>query len=101
MSKKKKAVAKMKEEKKVNVQLTEEQFENLDNLISWDHPLEKLSDLSLNGESNKLELGFKMGEVYSEFKEYLAKLEKIIDEIRPEEEVDFQEYDWDDSESEN
>jgi hypothetical protein len=106
---KKKAVVKMKAEKIVKpyATLTEEQYDELKNIITWDNPIGDLKDLSTVGNLDLLEIGFKIGEVYSSFVKTMVSFENILnncvvektDEETEEVEED-KEFEWD-SENEN
>ena len=96
---KKKAVAKMKEkvEPTYYTTLTEEQFDKLNSKISWDNPLNELYEISSNGDSTQLELGFKLGEVHQKFENFLAELKEVMESIEPQSD-DEEDFDWDNEE---
>jgi hypothetical protein len=63
--------------------LTEEQYETLSRIIRWDNPIEQIDDITGTGDISNLEMGYRLGKLYSEFQETFNKLQNIIDEIEP------------------
>jgi hypothetical protein len=99
---KRKAVAKMKEkvEPTYYATLTEDQFDELNRLISWDNPINQLYDISGSGEISQLELGFKLGELYSSFQVMFEKCKQILESIEPESQVEEEDDEEEDDEFE-
>ena len=96
---KKKAVAKMTEVVKPYATMTEEQFDEIKSIVSWDNPLSQLSEIKDGGDMSMLEIGFKLGEIHCLFNKAFENIEKVLTQIGPEED-EIPTFDWDDDDEE-
>jgi hypothetical protein len=94
---KKKAVAKMSEVIPPYATLTEQQFDELRDLVIWDNPQSELE--SIVTEQTVNEILYKLGRVSVSFDTMIKKLDSILDAIAPESTNEFTDsVDWDDAE---
>jgi hypothetical protein len=76
-------------EKTYYTTLTEEQYDTLTQIVSWNNPLDKLENITSQGEMNNIEMGYKLGKLYCQFEETFGKMRQILDEIEP---ISYEEY---------
>lgn len=84
MDTKKKTVKKIKVEVIPTYTLTQEQYDTLFRLISWNNPLSHLDMISQMQDTTLLEIGYKVGIAYNEFYNMLDECETILRDIDPE-----------------
>lgn len=102
MAKKKKVVE--VEVKPVTYTFTEQQFERLNQIITWDNPLDEIKIIKDMGDASLLEIGYAIGELYSKFEKVLNDAKDILNEVDPEGGEENEEDDsdnWDDDDNNN
>jgi hypothetical protein len=95
---KKKAVAKMKEVVKPYATMTEEQYDEIKSILTWENPVRELEDVASESNLSVTEIAFKMGKISKSFETMFEKLENILNEITPDPYESTPNYDWDSSE---
>lgn len=81
MSKKKKTTKKVEVEQTNPYTLTEQQYERLSQILSWDNPLHELGTIKDLQEPTVMEVAFKAGEVYSKFEKMIEECSEIINSL--------------------
>ena len=82
MARKKKAVE--VEVKPVTYTFTEQQFERLNQIITWDNPIDDVKSIKDMGDASLLEIGYAIGELHTKFEKALNDAKDILNEVDPE-----------------
>lgn len=102
MARKKKAVE--VEVKPVTYTFTEQQFERLNQIITWDNPIDDVKSIKDMGDASLLEIGYAIGELHTKFEKALNDAKDILNEVDPEggeDESDVEEFDNYEEDDEN